>query len=142
MKRERYCRQILVAAFLTLSFVAHSQSDSIALSNADTSQFSPNQPGNWRIYNAFFLGLGADSIQMELILRQDQTLDWNAEQYVGRIKDQNYIPSSEQLLSYVLVNSAYSVRIDSAGKCFLKQVSGTPPGDVVVVIPVRVNFHK
>ncbi|MDX1955745.1 MAG: hypothetical protein SFU20_09450 [Chitinophagaceae bacterium] len=142
MKRARYLRKALVAAFLVLSFEADAQSDSIALNSADTSQFSPNQQGNWRIYNAFFLDLGADSVQLELILRQDQTLDWGAEHYIGRIKNPSYVPQSEQSLSFVLVNNTYSVRIDSIGKCYLKQLSGAPPVEAIVVVPVRINFHK
>ena len=63
----------------------HAQDNSKAFAAADSSRFSPNKNGGWKLFNSFVNIYQKDSAQVELILQHDGIIDWKQEQMIGKI---------------------------------------------------------
>jgi len=118
----------------------HAQDNNKAFAAADSSRFSPNKNGGWKLFNSFLNIYQKDSAQVELILQHDGIMDWKQEQMIGNIKYQPLQPSVEQTLPFNLLNESYSLRIDDKGKCFLKFINGQIPTLDPFIIPFKVNY--
>jgi hypothetical protein len=133
----------MMFAFFLMSMVLRAQdADSAALAAADTTNFSRNADGDWQLYNSYVAPQGTDSVIVQLILQHDNSINWSEEQNVGRIKDIGLFPSAERQIPFFLGEINYQIRIDTAGECYLKIVSGDPPVDDPVVLPFTVIYNK
>lgn len=126
-------------AAITRSFA---QNDSAAIAAADTTNFSVNSAGGWQLFNSYVAAYNTDSVQLELIIQHANNIDWNQEQYAGKVKTTALIPAQEQTISFSLITNQYLLRIDVQGKCYLRLFSGSAPADDPAVIPVKVIYKK
>ena len=115
---------------------------------ADTSAFAPNTAKGWSILSTYLNQDTPDSVELELILRQDNSLTWATEQFIGTITNQDFFPKRIQKLSYDLYrNNSWSVTITSDGLCYLNQLKGevlkisSLPGNPFV-LPVKVRYKN
>jgi hypothetical protein len=129
--------------FFFITATIHAQdSDSAALAAADTTNFSRNVNENWQLYNSYIAPQGTDSVMVQLILQHDNNINWSNEQNVGKIKDISLLPGAERPMPFSLGGINYQLRIDTAGECYLKVVSGDPPVDDPVVLPFTIIYNK
>lgn len=132
-----------VVMFLVSSLSSRGQEvNAAAIAAADTSVFSVNQPGGWQLYNSFASTVAADSVELELIVQHVNGIDWNQEQLVGKLKMAQFIPQASQTGLFQLLQSNYSLRVDSLGNCYLRLISGLIPAGDPAIIPVMVRYKK
>jgi hypothetical protein len=115
---------------------------SAAIANADTSRFSVNKNDGWQIFNSYVTTNGTDSILFDVIIQHDKSINWQQEQYIGRIKEQTVQPGKEQVVISYLMSDQYQLRILKNGKCYLRLFSGSLPADNPVILPLRFLYKK
>jgi hypothetical protein len=114
-----------------------------ALAKADTVNFSANKKDGWKLFNSCVKQIENDSVLIGLILQHDRSIDWEQEQYIGKIKSSAFNPKSEQTLPYQIMETMCQIRIDNNGKCYLSFVSGALPDEMdPLIIPIRVVFKN
>jgi hypothetical protein len=133
---------LLLLALLAFRDISFGQSDSAALAAADTTRFSVNGSEGWLLYNSYVVAHGTDSVELELVIRHDNNINWQEEHYIGKIKFEGLIPQTSQTIDYYLMSDQFAVRLDTTGKCYLKFVSGAVPSANPVVIPIRLIYKK
>ncbi len=121
--------------------VSFAQNHAVAFAAADSSRFSVNNNGGWQLFNSYVNQVAADTVQFELIVQHNNNLSWSQEQYVGKIKQSQLLPNTGQNLPFNLGSDAYTLRIESNGKCYLRFLSGTLPASDPVVLFLKV-FYK
>jgi hypothetical protein len=144
MKHKKLIKSVLTV-LLPVLFMAKSavaQNHDAILANADSSHFSINKKDGWQLYNSYVTPYHSDSVQLELVIRQSNTIDWNAEQYVGKIKGAGLFPGTAQTLSFYLIQVEYALRVETNGKCYLRLVKGNPAGTDPAMVPVQVFYKK
>ncbi len=144
MKQYTIFKKIIVAGIIILSTVMTStaQDNSAALAAADSSHFSVNYVDGWQLFNSYVAAYAADSVQLEIIIQHNNTIDWTQEQYVGKVKTASFVPHVAQSLSFNLITAYYILRIDTQGKCYLRLSSGAAPAVNPAIIPVNVIYKK
>jgi hypothetical protein len=130
-----------VTIFFT-AFSLSAQSNNSAIAAADTTFFSINRDDTWQIYNSCASSSPLDTVKLEIIIQHDGPLNWQSSNYIGRIKNQNFWPFSLRTCKVDLLTMIFEVTVDSAGRCYLRLVSGNPPSREQVVVPVTVSFTK
>lgn len=115
-------------------------SDSIAITKADTSNFSVDKNGGWEIYNSYVAAYNTDSARLELILKHAKNINWQQEQFVGDIKISALRPKKGQTLYFAIIFNCYQLRIDNQGGCFLRCLGAEPPISDPAIIPLRVAY--
>src|SRR2546423_6442009 len=133
---------VIVSIFFFSIAKLFAQDNTVAIANADTTNFSVNKDGGWELFNSYVSTYGLDSVLLEIIVQHANTIDLSGEQYVGKIKTPALRPAVSQTLSFNLITNYYSLRIDEVGKCYLKFLTGTKPASNPFVIPVRVVYKK
>jgi hypothetical protein len=133
---------LFIAFFGKSQRIKAQQNDSLAFAAADTTNFSVNTSGGWRLFNSFLAEYDTDSVQAEIILQHDNTINLNQEQLIGRIKTVGFQPQIEQNLSFTLLTDLYSMRIDREGSCYLRFISGDLPDGSVIVVPIKVLYRR
>jgi hypothetical protein len=128
--------------FLTGLSRSFSQDHAAALAVADSVNFSINRGDGWKLFNSYATVYKKDSVQLEMILQHNNTVNWKVEQLVGKVKTASLIPQKEQMLVFNLMMTNYSLRVDTNGKCYLLLTSGPVPQEDPVIIPVRVFYKK
>ncbi len=105
--------------------------------------FTPNTAGGWVILSYSLNQQLPDSVTFDFIPGHDNNISWTTEQWIGTISDSNYIPATEQFLTYYLLpGNSWNVHITTDGKCYFNLISGfLPPGDPII-IPVRVMYKN
>ncbi|HET7117789.1 MAG TPA: hypothetical protein VFI29_14945 [Hanamia sp.] len=120
-----------------------SQNLSAVIAKADTSGFRPYNNGGWILYNSYIARGQDGSVTFEVILQHNKTgINWSNEQYFGKIKNQNFLPLSDKIISYDYpgFGDNYTIRISDDGKCYLNLADGSLPPEDPVVIYVRVKY--
>ncbi|MEJ0106574.1 MAG: hypothetical protein WDO19_30290 [Bacteroidota bacterium] len=143
MLRKQY--KFLVFILLMLLFINDrilGQDYNAAFTAADSSGFSVNSHGGWQLFNSYVAAYKTDSVSLEIIIQHANNINWSMEQYVGSIKTPEFIPHAEQNISYNLVVTVYSLRIDTGGKCYLRIASGILPQQEPSVIPLKIDYKK
>jgi hypothetical protein len=139
------CKIIKEAFFLTLLTcivsAAYSQDYSAAFAAADTTNFSPNRQAGWQLFNSYAAITNSDSANLQVIILHANNIDWKAEQMIGRVRTQSLQPATQQILGFNLLYDVYQLRIDSAGNCYLKFVSGDGPSSDPMIIPLQVFYQ-
>jgi len=113
-----------------------------AIAAADTSNFSVNKSDGWQLYNSYVAAYGSDSVQLELILLKEGSVNWKEEQYVGKIKQGNFYPKTNQTISYKLTYQKYEVRVEKNGDCYFKLTSDNPLSNDGITIPLIVKYYR
>jgi hypothetical protein len=116
------------------------QNHGAAMANADTTKFSVNQSGGWGIFNSHLAKIGTDSASLLLIVQHDRNINWQQEQYMGKIKDGTLKPQVERYITWFLLTDKYEVHIQQNGKCYIRLVTGYLPGGNPVVFPVNIKY--
>ncbi len=119
-----------------------SQDHAAALAAADSVNFSINRGDGWKLFNSYAAVYKKDSVQLEIILQHNNTINWKQEQSIGKVKTAGLVPQKEQTTVFNLMMTNYSLRIDTKGKCYLSLTSGPVPQENPVIIPVRVFYKK
>lgn len=129
---------------LLLFFSTHSsaQNHAAAAANADTTNFTPNKNGGWLLFNSYVAVQGADSVKLEFTIQHSNNINWTQEQYVGKIKPAALQPVNTRNIPYSLNPRNYSLKVQSDGKCYLKQSGGSAPPGNWTVLPVSIIFKK
>ena len=125
---------------LAISQVQAQSNHTIAMSNADTVKFSINKNDNWGIFNSYLTAIGPDSARLELIVQHDRAVNWQQEQYMGKIKVGALKPQAQRYITWFLLTDKYEIHILQNGKCYIKLVTGYLPGGNPVVFPVNVKY--
>jgi len=152
MRKEKRFYYFLIVGCVTV-FLFSFESVGITEKNtkikfADTTSFTPNTTEGWNILSSYLNQETPDSVEFELILLQNNSINWSAEQFIGKITNQTFIPRKIQKLTYDLfINNTWSVRVNTNGQCFLKQVNGATLGVSSLsgspyVFPVKVRFKN
>lgn len=143
MKPVYYLKILSIFSLLFFAFISvtFSQSNSVAMSHADTSRFSTNSDGGWQLYNSYVSNNGQDSATLELAIQHANNIDWTAEQLVGQIYYQPLIPATRQNVPFLFANNNYMMRIDSKGNCYVRLADGALPTDDPFVILLKI-FYK
>jgi hypothetical protein len=119
---------------------AFAQNNAAALAAADSSRFSINTNGGWQLYNSYVSQYKTDSVQLELIVQHTNNINWNQEQYVGKVKYGPLQPHSGQMLSFNLLADKYVLRVEPNGKCYVRFVSGILPATNPFILPLKVYY--
>jgi hypothetical protein len=140
-------RRIFFLTFLSAFafFTASAQStnnQAAALAAADSTHFSINTQGGWLLYNSYAASYKADSLQLQLIIQNSNTINLSNEQYIGKIKTASLRPQTEQILFFMMLDKQFYLRVKKDGKCNLKQVSGPVFTDDPLTILVSIFFKK
>ncbi len=111
---------------------------------ADTTSFASNTGGGWSILSCYFNQSTPDSMQFELLLKQNNALDFRVEQFIGTISNAAFRPVQAQnnLLFNLLFNSRWRVRVLPNGRCFLRLTQGIMPPGSPVFFPLKVKYKK
>lgn len=133
---------LLVFCFSFCMGQCYSQTDSAAMANADTTNFSVNKNDGWQLFNSYVSAVGTDSVMLEMTIQHVNNLNWSEEQHVGRITNMEFLPASDQTAGYSLINKRFVLRVDQLGECYLRLAGGAPPEANPAVIPVRVTYKK
>jgi len=115
---------------------------------ADTTSFKPNTVKGWGTLSSYLNQDTPDSVEFELILKQNNSITWATEQFIGTITNKSFLPKKNQKLSYDLFkNNTWSVLVTADGLCYLNQLKGevlktsTLPGSPFV-FPVKVRYKN
>ena len=110
----------------------------------DTAAFQANSEQGWSALSSYLHRDSAGSVAFELILKCSQPVnDWLAEQFVGTITQEIYIPAVElQLDYYLLQDNRWEMRITAEGKVYLSVKEGVTPTESPVVLPIKVQYSK
>jgi uncharacterized cupredoxin-like copper-binding protein len=130
----------LITILLLATGKLTAQNHAAAMANADTVKFSVNQSGGWGIFNSHLMPIGADSAKLEIIVQHDRAVNWQQEQYMGKIKDGNLKPQSQRYITWFLLTDKYEVHILQNGKCYIRLVTGYLPGGNPVVFPINLKY--
>lgn len=118
----------------------HAQINAIAIAHADSSRFSPNGLGGWQLLNSYVAAVGADSVQVELIIQNSDSLNWGQLQLLGTIKGSTLFPSTAASVTFFILDNQYLINIAAGGRCYLKLLNGGAPSSSPAVIPLRVVY--
>lgn len=135
-------RCIYFLLLIGCSVICRAQTNEAAMAAADTTHFSKNTSGGWLLYNSYVAAEGADSIRLELILQYNDSLNWDAEHFIGKIKTAGFFPQQERMVSFFLFPCWYKVRIETNGNCYLQWQSGEAPVNYPVIIPFAVLYKQ
>ena len=120
----------------------------VALSSGDTTSFTPNSNGGWKILSVYINQDTPDSVQFELILQQTGRIQGRQEQLVGTITNKLFLPQKNQKIGYSLLpGNTWYLLIKKNGDCYLAQVNGSGikksdlPGNPDV-IPIKVRYKN
>lgn len=142
MKYKKIINPILFFTIIILGTVvkSYSQNNAAAFAAADSSRFSINNNGGWQLYNSYLNKYKPDSVQVEIIIQHNNNINWQQEQYIGKIKFADLKPTLTQKLPFSLLDDNYILSIDNNGKCYLKWVSGNLPAASPVVVPIKAYY--
>ena len=139
---------LVAAAFMALGFKScDSSAKPFLLLLRDTSSFHANTGAGWSLLSCY-LNQGADSVELELILKQDNAINWRTEHLIGTIIKSSLIPKRIQKLTYnLLLDNQWSFRITTSGQCFLSQLRGSPLApsllaDSPFVLPIKIRYEN
>ena len=114
----------------------------------DTTSFTPNSATGWSALSVYLNQDTPDSVFLGVILKQNSSMSWSAEQLIGTITNQEFIPTKIQRLSYDLFkDNTWTIRITDEGQCYLSQTKGETlrtsnlPGNPFVV-PIKVRYRN
>lgn len=133
---------VFLSAIFYLNVSAQDQQHSEVLAAVDSTNFSINRDENWELYKAAFTPLVNDTVLLEMIVEHDRFLEWENEQLIGKIKEKDYVPYTEQSVDFKLLTDSYNLRIDLDGKCYLRLVEGEIPPSDPVFIPIRLYYLR
>lgn len=144
MKNKKFipaCLCYLLLQFC-VNFTTNAQDYSTIKEKADTINFSVTKHNDWQLLNSYVsLNSKGDSVQLELVALSDQkNINWKKEQYVGSIKQKQFLSKKEQTVTYRLLNDTYKVKIKPDGKCYFTLDKGKPPVAFPVVIPIKISY--
>lgn len=127
---------------LCLFFKAGAQDFKKGMEKADTSNFSVTRHNDWQLLNSYVsLNVKGDSVQLELIaLSEQKGINWKKDQYVGSIKQKQFLSKTDRVINYSLLNDLYKVKIKPDGKCYFTLEKGNPPVGMPLVIPIKVTY--
>lgn len=132
----------LLILFCMFSGKIFAQDNAAAIANADTTNYTVNDEEGWQLFNSYLGVQGTDSVVLEVIVQHDNTLTWTQEQYIGRVKTDSLRPSVTQTVLFELAATQYSLKVQSDGKCYLKLLTGPPPGASPAILPIRIRYKK
>lgn len=136
-------KSILIILLVLVAIIASAQDHSKALASADTLSFSINKKEGWLLYNSFIAPVKTDSVAIGLIFQHDRDINWDQEQLIGKIRTESLFPKAVQTITYKLMQDIYQIRVDKNGKCYLRLVSGSVPGESgPVILPIRAVYKK
>lgn len=132
------------ALFFLVTLTSKSQTtDSAVIANADTTNFRPTTDSTWTLYNSYIGTTSDDSIDFEIIVQHPLAgIDWTQEQYVGLMKNQSFIPTSNKVIPFVIegMQGNYILHIAVDGSCYLKSADGNLPSTDPLVLYVKVKY--
>lgn len=133
-----------IVFFTFLLFVkpksSFAQNHTIAFAAADSTRFSVNNNGGWKLFNSYIHKPTPDTAELELIVQHTNNINWSQEHYVGKIKFSPAIPLAPQNIPFNLSNGSFILRVDTNGKCFLRFLSGVLPAVNPIVLPFKVSY--
>lgn len=140
-------KHTIVNAFLFFTIIqfanvsrSFAQNNAAALAAADTTRFSVDLGGGWQIFNSYVNQYHTDSAVIELIVQHNNNINWYQPQYVGKIKDNNLKPNTDQNILFNIMYSTYRILIKKNGKCYITFVSGSMPVNNPTVIPLKAYY--
>lgn len=144
MKNKNYIPAIgciLLSQFF-YHFTATAQDYTEQQNKADTVNFSVTKHNDWQLLNSY---VGLDSttgaVRMELIvMTNEKRINWKKEQYVGAIKQKQFLPKKEQQITYNLLSDIINLKIKPDGKCYLLFNKSNAPLVFPVVIPIQISY--
>jgi len=116
--------------------------NAFTMSTADSSHVAVNRMGGWQSLVACLTSQENDSVLFELVVKQENKIDIEQEQLVGRIKIKSLLPMDTQHISFYLMHSIYQLRVESNGNCYLHFESGMPPQAYPFIFPIRTKYKK
>ena len=124
----------------TITCTSYSQNNAAAFAAADSTRFSVDLNGGWQLFNSYVSQYHTDSAVIELIVQHANSVSWNQQQYVGKIKYNPLKPGVDQNILFNVANNTYRIVIKKNGKCYINFVSGSLPVTNPVVIPLQVYY--
>jgi len=131
---------LALALVCGLSGTSRAQVNAVAMAHADSSRFSPNSQGGWQLLNSFVASVNTGNAQLELIVQNNNPVNWGRLQLLGTIKGAMLIPSKPVSVTFNILRNQYQVNINSDGRCYVKLLNGSPPSASPAVIPLRVVY--
>lgn len=144
MKNKNYipalCCFLLIQFFVQCTATAQDYTEQ--QNKADTVNFAVTKHNDWQLLNSYVgLDSATGAVQLELIvMTNEKRINWKKEQYVGSVKQKQFLPGKEQQLSYSLLSDIINIKIKPDGKCYLLFNKSNPPLAFPVVIPIRVSY--
>lgn len=134
-------------AFALLSLCEVSAQDSstmvakaFAKASADSSYIAVNKRAGWQSFVSYLTQVKTDSVLIELVVKNDHTINFKQEQLVGRIKSGSMLPKTVQIVAFNIIGAQYQLRIEPDGRCYLRFTSGTLPSDEQIIVPIRAMY--
>jgi len=142
----------MVKIYFLLAFILFSlgivtaQNSSIIVAKAfdkasiDSSYIAVNKRAGWKFLISHLTLIKTDSVLIEMVLKNNFTLDLKQEQLVGRIKSESMLPKTSQTSSFNVTGLQYKLRIEPDGKCYLLLTTGSLIIGDPIIIPVRAMY--
>lgn len=116
------------------------QNHAKAFAAADSTNFRVNKHDGWQLFNSYVAKQNTDSVDIELIIQHNHSIDWKQEQLVGKIITHAFIPQASRTVQLKHMFGDYKFRIDTTGKCYIQLVAGMLPNDDPAILLVRTVY--
>lgn len=142
MIKHSFLPRLLFFLAILISVSTDAQDYARLKENADTLNFSVPITGDWQLLNSYVgSNKAADSVALDLVVLNDKAaIDWENEQYIGRIKAIAFLPKEEQVGVCRLIDDEYTLRVATDGKCYLSLKSINPPRQVPLILPLNIMY--
>lgn len=142
MKRINIILIVLFTLCETISAQV-TKENTLVKATADSSNFIINLKSGWQQYGSAVRAINSDSILVETIIQHSKIdIDWTQEQLIGQIKLSKMRPLDTRLFSFNLISSIYKIRVEPNGKCYLWLDYGELPEGDLVILPLKIVYHK
>jgi len=136
---------LIAFALFSLSEIAAQDSSTFvtkvfAKVSADSSYIAVNKRAGWQSFVSYLTQVKTDSVLIELVVKNDHTINFKQEQLVGRIKSGTMLPKTGQTVAFNIIGAQYQLRIEPDGRCYLLLVAGSLPTGDPLIIPVRATY--
>lgn len=137
----------LLAAFIIYAIVfcpidsSAQISDMEIVSKTDTTKFRPNSKAGWGIMLGFVKGDGADSARLELVLYNEELVNFKEKQLVGRINSKQLLPARTRVCQANLGQHQFELSIEKNGSVWLRLIAGPDLQAGKKILPITV-FYK
>jgi hypothetical protein len=112
------------------------------VSNADTSYFIPNTKEGWGIMLGFVNAIGEDSVNLEIVLFMEDSVNLLVGNLVGWVRNRELWPSVTRICKVKAGLHQYDLRVETNGSVWLRESTGAKLEDAQIILPLIVMYKN